>query len=141
MRAMTPSPLVASRTAEVAVASSSSTPCSRATRAASATACSRAATPSSLIDPSGVRKRMSRNTVRVLVDAKGRPPGWASATSRWTVFEPMSRTPSRTRSAYPAPARRRGAPRLYPAVATGVGTALIGSAHGRSHAFTNAVDW
>ena len=47
---------------------------------------------------------MRRSTVRRLVVASGRPPGRTSATSRWTVFEPMSRTPRRTGRGY----RRRG---------------------------------
>ncbi len=55
MRAMTSAPLRASRTAEVAVASSSSTFSRTATTRASATAFSSARTPSSEIDPSGSR--------------------------------------------------------------------------------------
>ena len=48
---------------------------------------------------------MSRSTVRRLVVASGRPPGRTSATSRWTVFEPMSRTPRRTGRGYRASTR------------------------------------
>ena len=53
MRAITSGPFAASRTAEVAVASSSSTRSAAATARASATAAPRARTPSSLIEPSG----------------------------------------------------------------------------------------
>jgi len=98
MRAMTSAPFVASRTADVAVARSSSTFSDAATFRASVVAETRASTPSWEIEPSGCRYRMSRSTDRRLVVASGRPPGRTSATSRWTVFEPMSRTPRRTRS-------------------------------------------
>ena len=96
IRAITSVPLRASRTALVAVASSSSTFSASATRRACATADSRAATPSSEMEPSGVRYRISRSTERSLVVARGRPPGRTSAASMWTVLEPMSRTPRRT---------------------------------------------
>ena len=55
MRAITAGPFVASRTADVAVASSSSTRSDSATARASATAATRARTPSSVIEPSGSR--------------------------------------------------------------------------------------
>lgn len=93
--AITSAPFVASRMALVAVASSSETPSVSATARARATAERIASIPSCEMDPSGSRYRMTRTVLFSLVDASGRPPGCASATSRWTVFEPMSRTPRR----------------------------------------------
>ena len=54
---------------------------------------------------------MRRSTVRRLVVASGRPPGRTSATSRWTVFEPMSRTPRRTGRGYRSPVAAARGPR------------------------------
>lgn len=107
MRAITSGPLAASRTADVAVGSSSSTFSASASSRALVTASTSARTPSSEIAPPGVRYRISRSTVRLLEAASGRPPGCASATSRWTVLDPMSSTPSRMRSGY----RGRALPR------------------------------
>ena len=94
----TAGPLVASRTAEVAMASVCSTPCSRPTAAARATAASSASTPSCEMEPSGSRKRMRRTSIDSDAAGRGRAPRTASITAVWTVLDPMSMTPRRTES-------------------------------------------
>ncbi|KQY98573.1 hypothetical protein ASD19_06975 [Microbacterium sp. Root53] len=64
MRAITSGPLAASRTADVAVGSSSRTFSEAASSFARVTASTSARTPSSEMAPSGVRYRIRRSTVR-----------------------------------------------------------------------------
>ena len=51
-------------------------------------------TPSRPIRPSSSRSSASRSSALCECAGSGRAPGCASTTSRWTVFEPTSRTPS-----------------------------------------------
>ena len=75
-------------------AAASSTPLSSATCSASLTVATSRSTPSRPIAPSSSRSSASRSSALCEYAGSGRAPGWASTTSRWTVFEPTSRTPS-----------------------------------------------
>src|SRR6478752_7069738 len=94
-RARTAAPLVASRIAEVQKARRSSALCRAANSQASSTNSVSSCWPSSLMLPSGSRY-WTRDSGR-LWDANGTgcAPAWASTRSRWTVLDPMSRTPRR----------------------------------------------
>ena len=111
-RSSTSRPLSASRIAEVTSASSSSQPCSSAWSQASWTALEQR-----LLPRLGQHRRRrptcsaSRSSQRSSCIGVGCAPRWASTTSRCTVFEPTSSTPSRMAASLP---RRRAcrAPRL-----------------------------
>ena len=107
-RASTSSALVASRTAEVANGSTSSTPLSSAACSASATTATSRSTPSGPIAPPSSRSSASRSSALCECAGSGRAPGCASTTSRWTVFEPTSRTPSLMTERYCASGRTLG---------------------------------
>ena len=62
--------------------------------------------PASLIAPRSSSSSASRRSALCEYAGSGRAPGWASTTSRWTVLEPTSSTPSRMAQTL---ARRAGA--------------------------------
>ncbi|CAM5663584.1 hypothetical protein SALBM311S_07727 [Streptomyces alboniger] len=93
-RARTSSALVASRTAEVANGSRSSTPLSSAAWSASRTTPTSLSTPSGSMAPSVSRSWARRSSTLCEWAGRGHAPGCASTTSRCTVFDPTSRTPS-----------------------------------------------
>jgi len=80
---------------EVAKASTSTQPAAVACAAARPTASTSASAPSSVSRPEASIRSASRSSVFSDVIGAGRAPRWASTTSRWTVLEPTSRTPSR----------------------------------------------
>src|SRR5262249_44526300 len=86
---------VASRTADVAKASISSHSRSLASLRALITAPTRASAPSSLSTPLLSRCSASRSSLLCDSCGVGCAPRCASTTSRCTVFDPTSRTPSR----------------------------------------------
>src|SRR6478735_8086655 len=94
-RASTAGPLGASRIADVQNASRSSALCFAANSHASRTNSISSCWPASLILPSASRNCTSESGRLCEANGTGRAPGWASTKRRWTVFEPISRTPRR----------------------------------------------
>ena len=88
-------PFGASRSAEVARTSSWVISYSSASFIAFSTALSKASVPAFLMLPSSLRYCIRRMVLLVLASGSGRAPGAASTMSMWTVFEPISSTPSR----------------------------------------------
>ncbi len=93
-RARTSSAFGASRTALVAKGRTSSHPLSSAACTASVITETRRSTPSGVTAPPSSSSSASRISTLCECAGCGRAPGCASTTSRWTVFEPTSRTPS-----------------------------------------------
>ncbi len=84
-------------------------PASAAWAAARATASTSAAAPSPVSRPAASIRSASRSSVFSDVIGVGRAPRWASTTSRWTVLEPTSSTPSRFEPVTCAPSGFEGA--------------------------------
>lgn len=99
-RCSTAAELPASRTAEVAKAIRSSQPSLAASRLAAATVRTRLSDPALVRRPLRSSCSASRSMVLIELIGVGWAPRCASTTRRWTVFEPTSSTPSRTRARY-----------------------------------------
>ena len=118
-RSSTSALLAASRTADVANARISSQPSSLACRRAPIAAPTRASAPSSARSPRLSMCSARRSTLLRESCGVGCAPGCASTTSRWTVFEPTSNTPSRivprvSDLSYSSGRDQRGGARLPP---------------------------
>ena len=94
-RSITLSPFAASRSADVANASTDSAPLSSAISSASTQNAIRRLAPPVVMRPLSSSISVSRSSILCLKAGSGRAPGWASTSSRCAVFEPTSSTASR----------------------------------------------